>query len=88
MDIDAAVDAVSQQTGELTISASTPATSAARRSRRGAKARPDSLQAQAAAEDAYIREDLRRIAKITGSLVIGLLIAWVLFVPMNLLGLY
>jgi hypothetical protein len=87
-DIDGAVDAVSLQPTELTISETAPKPAAARRSRRSAKLKADSLDARAAAEDTFVREDLRSIAVITAILVLGLIIAWVLLVPLNLAGLY
>ena len=87
-DIDAAVDAVSVREEDITIADSALPASAARRSRRAGKVKADSLEARAAAEDTYVREDLRSIAMITGILVVGLLVAWVLLVPLNLAGLY
>ncbi len=48
----------------------------------------DSLQARVAAENVYVREDLRRIATVSGILVAGLAVAWFLFVILDLFGLY
>ncbi len=59
-----------------------------RQDRRRAKSRPDDLAARASAEDVWVREDLRRIGIVSVILVAGLAIAWVLFVPLDLLGLY
>jgi hypothetical protein len=46
------------------------------------------LTSRAAAEDAFVREDLRRIGAVSFILIIGLALAWVLFYAMDLLGLY
>ncbi len=59
-----------------------------RQDRRRAKSRPDDLTARASAEDVWVREDLRRIGIVSVILVVGLALAWVLFVPLDLLGLY
>jgi hypothetical protein len=92
VDIDAAVESVGMETTELVIEEpATPTTTAAskpRRTRRGAKAKADSLEVRSAAEGVFVREDLRRIGIITAVLVVALLTAWVVLVPMNALGLY
>ena len=59
-----------------------------RRAGRKAKQRPDDLAARVAAENVWIREDLRRIAVISLVLLAGLAVAWVLFGMLDLLGLY
>ena len=86
-DIDGAVDMVAMESTELEIEERVT-TPRARKARRGARVRADSLGARAAAEDAWVNEDLRRIGYVSLALVAGLLIAWVLFVPMDLAGLY
>lgn len=60
----------------------------ARRARQAAKTKADSLEARVAAENVYVRQDLRRIASVSGILFIGLAVAWVLFVAVDLLSLY
>jgi hypothetical protein len=87
-DIDAAVETVESGYSELMVDETTPATTRTRRVRRSIKARADSLPVRAAAEDAFVREDLRRIGIVTVVLVIGLAVAWVLFFAMDVLGLY
>lgn len=87
-DIDLAVETVETGYTELAIDESPAAPAKPRRARRSERARADSLPARAAAEDAYVREDLRRIGVVSLILVIGLAVAWVLFVPMDLLSLY
>ena len=89
VDIDGAMDSVVMQTTELAIeepvaAAPTPR----RRTRRGAKAKADSLESRAAAEDVYVHADLRRIGIVSGMLFVALIVAWLLVVPMNVLGLY
>jgi len=86
-DIDAAVEMVAMGSTELEIEERAPAPRA-RKARRGVKVRADSLGARAAAENTWVTEDLRRIGLVSLVLVAGLLVAWVLFVPMDLAGLY
>ncbi len=88
VDIDGAMDSVVMQTTELAIEEPAAAPTPRRRTRRGAKAKADSLESRAAAEDAYVRADLRRIGMVSGMLFVALLVAWLLVVPMNVLGLY
>jgi hypothetical protein len=52
------------------------------------KVKADSLDARVAAEDVYVREDLRRIAVVSAILIVSLIAAWVVFVPLDVLGLY
>jgi hypothetical protein len=59
-----------------------------RRARRSARSRPDDLAARAAAEDVWVRADLRRIGIISAVLLAGLAVAWVIFVLLDVLGLY
>ncbi len=59
-----------------------------RQARRRAKSRPDDLAARAAAEDVWVRADLRRIGVVSAILVAGLAVAWVVFVMLDVLGLY
>ncbi len=88
VDIDAAVETVESGYTEMAIDETAPATTKSRRTRRPTKARADSLQVRAAAEDSFVREDLRRISVVSVILIIGLAVAWVLFYAMDLLGLY
>jgi hypothetical protein len=88
VDIDAAVGTVEAGYTELAIDESAVPATKTRRVRRTTKARSDSLSVRAAAEDAFVREDLRRIGVVSLVLVIGLAVAWLLFVAMDLLGLY
>jgi hypothetical protein len=55
--------------------------------RSGKKARED-LTARAAAEDAWVRADLRRIGIVSAVLVAALAVAYVVFGVMDVLGLY
>jgi hypothetical protein len=87
-DIDEAIESVMLETTEITIEESDPVESQARPPRRGVKVKADSLQARVAAENVYVREDLRRIGTITLILLGALVIAWVLFVVLDLLELY
>ena len=48
----------------------------------------DALAARAAAEDVWVREDLRRIAVVSLILVVGLGLAYIVFVVIDVLGLY
>jgi hypothetical protein len=87
-DIDAAVDSVDASYTELAIEEAAPATTKSRRSRRAPKVKADSLTARVAAENVYVREDLRRIGVVSVVLLTGLAVAWVLFYAMDILGLY
>lgn len=64
-------------------SRSTPPKARVRTRQRG-----DTLAARVAAEESWISDDLRRIAIISGALVLSLLLAWFLLVVLNLSGLY
>jgi hypothetical protein len=87
-DVDDAIDLVVMETMEVSIEEPTPVVQSTRRQRRATRVKADSLQARVTAENVYVLEDLRRIAFVTAILFIGLLVAWVLFVPLGLLGLY
>lgn len=92
LDVDAAIEDVTDaqivETAEIAV-AEPAATPRKRKSaRRSARSKADSLAGRAAAEESWVREDLRHIGMITVVLVVGLLIAWVVFVPMNLANLY
>ena len=87
-DMDAAVDTVEGSYTEIAIEETAPATTKARRTRRAPKVKADSLGARVAAENVYVREDLRRIGVVSVVLIVGLALAWVLFYAMDLLGLY
>ena len=88
-DIDQAIDSVVLETTEVTIADPVaPAPWRQSRARKRVTVKADSLQARVAAENVYVREDLRRIAVVSGILIAGLAVAWVLFVLLDLLGLY
>ena len=64
-------------------------TTAPRRGRRRArKQRPSDLAARVAAENVWVRADLRRIGIVSIVLVVGLAVAWVVFGYLDVLGLY
>jgi hypothetical protein len=86
--IDQAIDSVVMESTQVTIADPVAPDPTSARARKRVTVKSDSLQARVAAENVYVREDLRRIAVVTGVLVSGLAVAWVLFVPLNLLGLY
>lgn len=87
-DIDDAMDPFVVETTEVTIADPVAPTQVAARSRRRVTVKADSLEARVAAENVYVREDLRRIAVVTGILVAALAVCWVLFVLLDLLDLY
>ena len=87
-DIDEAIDLVVMETTEISIEEAAPIVQPARRQRRVTRVKADSLAARVAAENVYVLEDLRRIGFVSVVLLIGLLLAWILFVPLDLLGLY
>ena len=87
-DIDQAIDSVILETTEVTIEDPVAPTPATVRTRKRVTVKTDSLQARVAAENIYVREDLRRIAVVSAILVAGLAVAWVLIVFLDLLGLY
>lgn len=87
-DIDAAVGTVEAEYTELALEEPGAPVARSRRARRSTRVRADSLTSRAAAEDAFVREDLRRIGAVSIILIIGLALAWVLFYAMDLLGLY
>ena len=86
-DIDAAIETVLVEDSALTIEEPVALTTAGR-PRRGAKVRADSLQARIAAENVYVREDLRRILVVSTTLFAALAVAWFVFVFLDVLGLY
>jgi hypothetical protein len=65
-----------------------PAPIAQARPARRVKVKADSLEARVAAEDVYVREDLRRIGFVSAILIASLLAAWVIFVVLDVLDLY
>jgi hypothetical protein len=87
-DIDGALQTVESSYTEIAIDESAPAPRTSRRARRSTKAKSDSLDGRVAAENVYVREDLRRIGVVSVVLVVMLAVAWVLFYAMDLLGLY
>lgn len=68
--------------------AAPPESKRRRRDRRRAKSRPNDLAARAAAEDVWVREDLRRIGIVSIILLVALAGAWVVFVALDVLNLY
>lgn len=89
-DIDAAIESVEADYLEVAIaegtSEGTPVAGKPRRVRRSAKA--DDLSARMAAENVYVRDDLWRIVVVSVILLIGLAVATVLFLFMDVLDLY
>ena len=64
------------------------ATTKRRRTRRRNKSKADDLTARVAAENVWVREDLRRIGIISVVLLAALAVAWILFYAMDVLSLY
>ena len=92
VDVDAAIDDVADdvvmETTEIAIEEPAATPRKRKTARRSARAKADSLSGRAAAEESWVREDLRNIAIITAILVTGLVIAWVVFVQLNVANLY
>ncbi len=86
--IEQAIDSVVLETTEVTIADPVAPTLMPSRARKRFTVKQDSLQARVAAENIYVREDLRRIAVVSGILIAGLAVSWVLFVLLDLFGLY
>jgi len=86
--IDGAIDSVVLETTEITIEEAVAVAPQARRAARGVKIKADSLEARVAAENVYVREDLHRIGTVAIILLAGLAMAWLLFVVLDVLGLY
>jgi hypothetical protein len=84
----AAAASPARVSGTGTAVAASPSRSAPPRARVRTRQRGDTLAARVAAEESWISDDLRRIAIISGALVLSLLIAWFLLVVLNLSGLY
>jgi hypothetical protein len=87
-DIDQAIDSVILETTEVTIEDPVVPVQPAGRARKRVTVKSDSLQARVAAENVYVREDLRRIAVVSAILVAGLAVAWIFIVLLDVLGLY
>jgi hypothetical protein len=87
-DIDGAIDSLVVETTEVTFADPVAPLPSNTRLRRRVSVKADSLEARVAAENVYVREDLRRIAVVTGILIAGLAVCWVLFVLLDLLDLY
>lgn len=68
--------------------ATTEGRRASRRERRRPRGRTDELTARASAESTWVQDDLRRIGVITVILVVALVVAWVVFGYLDILGLY
>jgi hypothetical protein len=81
-------DVLVLETTEIRLDQATPPTPPSARARRPVRIKADSLEARVAAEDVYVREDLRRIGVICALLLAALAVAWVLFVALDLLDLY
>lgn len=73
---------------EGAIQSATPPESRRTRRARRAKTRPDDLAARAAAENAWVRADLRRIWVVSAILMVALALSWVVFVAVDVLSLY
>jgi hypothetical protein len=86
-DIDAAIDSVLLEEAELTI-AEPPTVAQSPRPRRGVKIKADSLQARIAAENVYVRDDLRRILIVSSTLFAALAAGWFVLGVLDVLGLY
>jgi hypothetical protein len=87
-DLDEAIDIVLLEGTAITIEDPAPSSPQARAHPKRVKVRADSLEARVAAEDVYVREDLRRIAVVSVILVASLLVAWVVFAVLDVLELY
>ena len=59
-----------------------------RRERRRPKQRTDDLTSRAAAENVWVREDLRRIGIVSVVLLVALAVCWVIFGMLDVLSLY
>jgi hypothetical protein len=88
VDIDAAIDDVMMAETELAIAEPVVPSTPVGRPRRTVKVKQDSLQARIAAENIYVRDDLRRIGMVSGILFAALAVAWFVFVFLDVLGLY
>jgi hypothetical protein len=92
VDVNAAIDDVASdtvlETTEIAIEEAAPTPRKRKTARRSARAKSESLAGRAAAEESWVREDLRNIGIITAILVVGLIVAWIAFVPLNLANLY
>lgn len=91
-DIELAIEAVEDDLTELTIeepaAPPVPEPTGRRRSRRATRTRSDDLGARAAAENAWVRADLRRIGLVSAVLLAALAVAWLVFVVLDVLRLY
>lgn len=87
-DIEGAIDSVMLESTEITIDEMAPVAPQARRAQRGVRVKADSLEARVAAENVYVREDLRRIGTVALVLVAALTVAWLLLVALDVLELY
>ena len=88
--IDAAIDSLDSQYPPVSMAVAAPLAEPkqTRRARRSGRSRPDDLAAHAAAEDVWVREDLRRIGVVSLILLASLAVAWVVFVLLDVLNLY
>jgi hypothetical protein len=86
--IDSAAEPVEVDVSEISIASPEKVARKPKAARRSSRAMAESLEGRAAAEQVWVRDDLRHIGIISAVLFTGLAIAWVLFVPLNLLGLY
>lgn len=91
-DIDAIIDAsgepIEVAPSETPVAAPAVSSRKAKTARRSARARAESLEGRAAAEESWVRADLRSITLISVALIVALAIAWVLFVAMDVASLY
>ena len=87
VDLDETIDVVVLEETAITIEERAPSSPQSRAPKR-IKVRADSLEARVAAEDVYVREDLRRIGVVSAILISSLVVAWVVFVFLDVLDLY
>jgi len=86
--IDAEYSEITLEEPAAAATAVAPAESKRRRSRRRTRVRSDDLASRAAAENVWVREDLRRIGIVSVVLVAALAVSWVVFYLMDVLSLY
>jgi hypothetical protein len=92
-DIDEAIGVVVLEETAITIqegptSQERPTSMPQARPAKRVKVRADSLEVRVAAEDVYVREDLRRVGVVSAILISALVVAWIVFVVLDVLGLY
>jgi hypothetical protein len=86
--IDAEYSEITLEEPAAVATTAAPAESKRRRTRRRTRAKSDDLASRAAAEDVWVREDLRRIGIVSVVLVAALAVSWVVFYLLDVLSLY